>query len=109
MLIRLALNPLGRILLASNATQGIETMTKERPDVVVLDVWLGQGGSGLDVCAAIRASADSNATRVLMLSACGQQSDIEAGMKAGADRYMIKPFTPQGLISAVASLLEASH
>jgi DNA-binding response OmpR family regulator len=109
LLIRLALKPLGRVLLASNAAQGLELVSKERPDLVVLDVWLGQGCSGLDVCAAIRSGKDSHTTRVLMLSACGQQSDIEAGLKAGADRYMIKPFLPKDLSGAVAGLLASGQ
>jgi len=109
LLIRLTLSPLGRILLAVNASEGLEMVCKEHPDLVVLDVWLGAGGSGLDVCTAIKANAGSHATRVLMLSACGQQSDVEAGMKAGADCYMIKPFMPQSLSKAVAELLESGH
>jgi len=105
LLIRLSLKSLGRIVLASSAAQGLEMVRAEKPDLVVLDVWLGDGGSGLDVCRAIRADAAASGTRVLLLSACGQQSDVEAGLDAGADRYMIKPFSPQSLVETAGTLL----
>ncbi len=103
LLIRLTLKSLGRIVQASNAAQGLALVRSERPDLVVLDVWLGQD-NGLDVCAEIKRGA-GQAPRVLLLSACGQQSDVEAGLAAGADRYMIKPFSPQNLSEAAAALL----
>ena len=107
LLIRLTLKSLGRIVQASSAAQGLEMVRSERPDLVVLDVWLGKD-SGLEVCAAIKGDDATRATRVLLLSACGQQSDVEAGLAAGADRYMIKPFSPQSLSETAAVLLGAS-
>lgn len=107
LLIRLTLRSLGRILQASGAAQGLDLVRSEKPALVVLDVWLGQD-SGLDVCAAIKADPATRGTKVLLLSACGQQSDVEAGLAAGADRYMIKPFSPQTLSEAAASLLGAA-
>ena len=70
-------------------------------------MWLGQGDSGLDVCRAIKADPATRHIKVLLLSACGQQSDVAAGMEAGADHYMIKPFSPQSLGEAAAALLAA--
>lgn len=107
LLIRLTLRSLGRIVQAASAEEGLALARSERPDLVVLDVWLKQG-SGLDVCAAIRADAATRGARVLLLSACGQQSDVEAGLAAGADHYMIKPFSPQGLSDAAVALLGAA-
>jgi two-component system phosphate regulon response regulator PhoB len=107
LLIRLTLRSLGRIVQASGAAQGLELVRSEKPDLVVLDVWLGQD-SGLEVCAAIKADPATRGTRVLLLSACGQRSDVGAGMRAGADNYMIKPFSPQSLSEAAAALLAAA-
>jgi len=104
LLIRMTLRSLGRIVQASNAAQGLDLVRSEQPDLVVLDVWLGKD-SGLDVCAAIKADEANRGTAVLLLSACGQKSDVEAGMAAGADRYIIKPFSPQSLSEAAAVLL----
>lgn len=104
LLIRLTLRSLGDILQAPDAAQGLELVRRVKPDLVVLDVWLGHD-SGLEVCAAIKADPANAGIKVLLLSACGQQCDVDAGLAAGADRYMIKPFSPQALTETAASLL----
>ena len=104
LLIRLTLKSLGRIVQASSAAQGLAMVRSERPDLVVLDVWLGKD-SGLDVCTSIKGDDATSGTRVLLLSACGQKSDVEAGLAAGADRYVVKPFSPDLLVRAARELL----
>jgi len=106
LLISLTLQSLGRIVEASSAQQARDMVLSERPDLMMLDIWLGEGESGLDVCAAIKRDPATAATRVVLLSACGQQSDIAAGMEAGADLYIVKPFSPFELLDAVSGLLE---
>lgn len=108
LLVRLSLKSLGRVVLASSAAQGLELVRAEKPDLVTLDVWLGKGDSGLDVCRAIKSDPETRHVKVLLLSACGQQSDVEAGLAAGADHYIVKPFSPQGLAEAAATLLVAA-
>jgi CheY-like chemotaxis protein len=105
LLVRLSLKSLGRVVLASSAAEGLEKVRSEKPDLVTLDVWLGKGDSGLDVCRAIKADPATRHVKVLLLSACGQQSDVEAGMAAGADHYVVKPFSPLSLGEAAAALL----
>jgi len=105
LLISLSLQSLGRIVEAANAEQALARFAAERPDLVVLDIWLGPGASGLDVCAELRRDPANAATRIILLSACGQQSDIAAGMQAGADLYVVKPFSPVELIEAVSGLM----
>lgn len=105
LLISLSLQSLGRIVEAANAEQALQRIAAERPDLVMLDVWLGPGPSGLDVCAALRRDTRNAHTRVILLSACGQQSDIAAGMQAGADLYIVKPFSPVELMDAARSML----
>jgi len=105
LLISLTLQSLGRIVQASSAQAAREKVLAERPDLMVLDIWLGEGESGLDVCAALKRDPATAATRVVLLSACGQQSDIAAGLEAGADLYIVKPFSPLELLEAVSGLL----
>lgn len=102
LLIRLTLRQFGRVVTSADAAAVPDLVAAERPDVVVLDVWLGAGISGLDVCRRLKTL--DQPPKVLVLSACGQQSDIAAGMAAGADRYVVKPFSPEVLIQAVAEL-----
>ena len=105
LLISMSLQAQGRILEASNADQALALFAAERPDVVVLDIWLGPGLSGLEVCAQLRQDPANAGLKIVLLSACGQQSDIAAGIEAGADLYVVKPFSPLELIYAVAGLL----
>jgi DNA-binding response OmpR family regulator len=103
LLIRLTLRQFGRVVASADAL-GVPTLVEaEQPDLVVLDVWLGPGISGLDICRELKKTASP--PKVLVLSACGQQADIEAGMAAGADQYVVKPFSPDVLVKAVAELL----
>jgi DNA-binding response OmpR family regulator len=105
LLISLSLQAQGRIVEASNAEQALALFAAERPDVVVLDIWLGPGLSGLDVCTRLRQDPGNAGIKIVLLSACGQQSDIAAGMDAGADLYVVKPFSPLELIDAVSGLM----
>ena len=105
LLISLSLQSLGCIVEAGNAEQALALFAAERPDVVVLDIWLGPGASGLEVCARLRQDPANAGIKVVLLSACGQQSDIAAGMDAGADLYIVKPFSPVELIDAVTGLM----
>jgi len=80
-------------------------LTRElRPDLLLLDVMMPGGIDGLQVCAAIRADTNLNDVHVMLLSARGQARDREAGMQAGADAYLVKPFSPLQLIDQIAAL-----
>ena len=74
LLISLSLQTLGRIVEASNAEQALALFAAERPDVVVLDIWLGPGASGLDVCARLRQDPANAGVKIVLLSACGSRA-----------------------------------
>ena len=75
-----------------------------RPDLVLLDVLMPGSRNGLDVCRAIKADAQLSGTRVVMLSARSQPSDRQAGLAAGADAYLVKPFSPNELLRLIGKL-----
>ncbi|RTL38930.1 MAG: response regulator transcription factor [Burkholderiales bacterium] len=76
-----------------------------QPDLVLLDVMMPGATNGLEVCRRLRADhAAGTGPRVIMLSARGQASDREAGLQAGADTYLVKPFSPLQLISCIGEL-----
>jgi len=92
------------------ATDGATALTEARrvvPDIVVLDVAM-PGMSGLDVCRELRADAVTTSVPVILLTARGQESDVEAGFDVGADDYIVKPFSPRELQSRVTALLAKS-
>jgi DNA-binding response OmpR family regulator len=74
------------------------------PDVVLLD-WMMPHMSGVEVCRALRSSAELSSTAVIMLTAKAQESDVQQGYSAGADDYIVKPFSPRDLVGRVETVL----
>lgn len=80
------------------------TMVKEyRPDIIVLD-WMLPSMSGIDVCKQLRWSPDTKGIPIIMLSARGEEGDRIRGLDAGADDYLVKPFSPAELIARIRAV-----
>jgi two-component system phosphate regulon response regulator PhoB len=71
-----------------------------RPDLVILD-WAMPKMSGIDVCLALKADPATSHLPVIMLTAKAQESQIDRGFAAGADDYIVKPFSPSEMIRRV--------
>jgi two-component system phosphate regulon response regulator PhoB len=74
------------------------------PDVILLD-WMLPGESGLSLARKWRASARTKAVPILMLTARGDEADRVAGLDAGADDYIVKPFSPRELLARIRAVL----
>ncbi len=88
----------------SNGRDAVEAVRARRPDLVILDVMLPDR-NGFDILKDIRADAELAATPVLMLTARGQDKDREMAERAGASRYMTKPFSNAEVLAAVHDLV----
>jgi two-component system alkaline phosphatase synthesis response regulator PhoP len=86
---------------ARDAKSGLQRATEEQFDMILLDVML-PGGSGLDICRAIRQKGIQ--TPVLMLTARGQVVDRVVGLKLGADDYLVKPFEMAELLARIEAI-----
>jgi len=93
-----------RVLEASDGAQALEAALAARPDLILLDVQMPRL-DGLEVCRRLRADASLAGTRIVMLTAAGQDADRARGLAAGADEYLTKPFSPLALFTLVRSLL----
>ena len=94
---------------AADGDQALEMAREHRPDLVLLDVMMPGSLNGLEVCRRLRElSVPGEGPRVIILSARGQASDREAGLQAGADTYLVKPFSPLQLISCISELWAAA-
>jgi two-component system, OmpR family, phosphate regulon response regulator PhoB len=78
---------------ASNGDVGLAMARDIAPDIVLLDLMMPGHLNGLDVCRHIKADPNMQHTKVIMLTARGKASDQEAGTQAGADAYLMKPFS----------------
>jgi two-component system, OmpR family, phosphate regulon response regulator PhoB len=74
------------------------------PDVILLD-WMLPGESGLHLARRWRAVARTKAVPILMLTARGDEADRVAGLDAGADDYIVKPFSPRELLARIRAVL----
>jgi two-component system alkaline phosphatase synthesis response regulator PhoP len=95
-----------RVLLSENGEDGLAKALSENPDLIVLDIMMPK----LDGYAVARAVRQANRkTPILMLTARGQVADRVAGLDAGGDDYLIKPFSTEELLARIRSLLRRSH
>jgi DNA-binding response OmpR family regulator len=91
---------------AADGRTGLAIAQDWRPDLVLADVMMPGALDGIGLCRALRADASLQDVPVVMLSACGQSADLEAGLQVGATDYLVKPFSPMQLLERVCQLLE---
>jgi len=85
---------------APDGDEAWRLLREHKPCVALLDVQM-PGMTGLDLAQAIRRDPDLAKTFVVLLTSKAQHADIQAGLAAGADRYLTKPFSPLELLSLV--------
>ena len=104
-LVALAVRKAGCTVVCSVAdgASALDLARVERPELAVLDVSM-PGATGLEVCAALRADPATAGIRILLLSAGASTDDVTAGLAAGADAYLAKPFQVSGLVLQVRAL-----
>ena len=106
-LVAIAMRRAGIELVADVATgdAALAAIREHRPDIVILDVSM-PGMTGLEVTAEIRADESLNGIRIFLLSAGVTEAAIQAGKDAGADEYLIKPFSPRELASRISDAIK---
>ena len=95
-----------RVLTAADGASGLERAVREKPDLILLDIMMPRL-DGYAVCAQLRRL--SNPVPLLMLTAKGQIEDRVRGLDAGADDYLVKPFSTEELLARVRSLLRRTR
>lgn len=103
-LVRITLGKDFEVLEASDGATALEIVRRQRPALVVLDVMMPGELDGYQVCERIKSDETLAGVRVVLLTARGQQTDLEQGRKAGCDAYLVKPFSPLELIDKVEEL-----
>jgi DNA-binding response OmpR family regulator len=93
------------VMVASDGEEALEMLESQLPHLVVLDLILPDVG-GLQITRWLRARGD---TPIIMLTARGAEADRILGLELGADDYVVKPFSPQELVSRVKALLRRAY
>ena len=95
-----------RIKVATSGEKALQiAYSDEPPDLILLDIMMPGELDGLQVCRNIKADPVLKTIKVVLLTARGQVADRQAGKDAGADGYLIKPFSPLELIETLEGML----
>jgi len=105
-MVRITLSTQGwTILEAENGQKALEMARSEHPDLMLLDVDMGAGPNGFDVCRELKSADDTKNIPIVMLTAHDSESDRAVGFAAGAAQYLTKPFGPLELIDTIRTIL----
>ncbi len=92
------------ILIATNGLEALETIEREKPNLVFLDVMMPKM-NGYDVCQKVKGELGMTDVYIIMLTAKGQEFDRSRGENVGADIYMTKPFDPDEILEKSCEIL----
>lgn len=95
------------VIPTSNGEEAYQTALKELPDLILMDVRMPRM-TGYEACQQMKANESLKDVPVVFLSAKGQESEVQTGLQVGAAEYILKPFSPDQLMSRVAQIL-AEH
>ncbi len=95
-------------LVATDGEEALLLVEEENPDLIILD-WMLPELSGIDVCRRLRETKKFKTIPIIMLTARGEEEDKISGLGAGADDYIVKPFSPSELIARVRAVLRRAN
>jgi CheY-like chemotaxis protein len=90
---------------AANGIEAVERATAECPDLILMDVRMPKM-TGYEACKKLKENDETKDIPVIFLSAKGQDKEIQQGINAGAEEYILKPFESEDLLSKVRQALE---
>jgi two-component system alkaline phosphatase synthesis response regulator PhoP len=92
------------VVAASNGEEAVTLARQEIPDLILMDVRMPRM-TGYEACAAIKSEKILQDIPIIILSAKGQDSEIKAGLDAGAVEYLLKPIAPDKLSLRIKAVL----
>ncbi len=93
------------VVQASNGAEAVERAQVELPDLILMDVRMPKM-TGYEACRMLKTLPAVRDIPVVFLSAKGQESEIQTGLEAGAEEYILKPFAPDELAKQVKAVLD---
>lgn len=93
---------------AANAHEALIRINESRPDIILLD-WMMPGVSGIELVRRLRKDPFTEDIPVIMLTAKVTEDDKVAGLEAGTDDYVVKPFSPRELMARIRAVTRRSN
>jgi two-component system, OmpR family, phosphate regulon response regulator PhoB len=97
-----------RTVIANTGEEAIGLIEMELPELAVID-WMLPERSGVEVCRILRNKEETRNLPIIMLTARGEEGDRVIGLEAGADDYVVKPYSPKEVIARINALLRRSR
>ncbi len=95
-----------QVIQVESGEKAVEFAKAEKPDLIIMDIMMPLGMNGLEATHILKNDPGTKGCKIVMLTAKGQQVDIEKGFEAGVNDYFVKPFSPLELIKKVEEILE---
>ena len=95
------------VISVSNGEEAFESACRNKPDLILLDIRMPVM-SGIEACKLLKADPLTSHIPIVFLSAKGQKSEIKEGFEAGAEDYLLKPFSPEELNKRLREILEGN-
>lgn len=92
------------VFTAANGEEAVDMASKVNPDIILMDVRMPRM-TGYEACKVMKQNPDLKDIPIVFLSAKGQEAEIQQGLDAGAEEYLLKPFAPDQLTSHVKAIL----
>jgi two-component system alkaline phosphatase synthesis response regulator PhoP len=92
------------VFTAANGEEAVELAPNINPDLILMDVRMPRM-TGYEACRIMKLNPDLKDIPIVFLSAKGQETEIQQGLEAGAEEYLLKPFAPDQLTSHVKTIL----
>ena len=92
------------VVAGTNGEEAVQLAKKENPDLILLDVRMPRM-TGYEACEHLKAEESTKNIPVIFLSAKGQESEVKTGLEAGAEEYILKPFSPDQLTEKITAIL----
>jgi CheY-like chemotaxis protein len=97
------------VLQAANGEEALRSAREHRPDLILLDVMMPPGLTGIQVCNELRADKHTRDIRVIVVTGVDAKHALEESIIAGADDFLAKPINPLELIVRVRSMLRVRN
>lgn len=92
------------VFAAANGEEAVQLAPQVNPDLILMDVRMPRM-TGYEACRIMKLNPDLKDIPIVFLSAKGQEAEIQQGLEAGAEEYLLKPFAPDQLTSHVKTIL----
>lgn len=93
------------IMEVDSGEKATEVAKTNKPDLILMDIMMPGKIDGIEATRIIKNDPDTSGIVIIVLTAKGQELDIEVGREAGADDYFIKPFSPMALLDKIQEFL----